>query len=89
MNAIEKQIAAMVAKLVHESVAGGDEPEDFVAKVMGAGYPEIVIRGIAEKSDQEILHGIATVEPRSAGTTPAGQRFVRDSMALLRQAVGS
>ncbi len=89
MNAIEKQIASVVAKLIHDSVSGGDEPEDFVAKVMGAGYPEIVIKGIAEKSDREILEGIATVEPRSAGTTPAGQRFVRESMALLRQAVGS
>jgi hypothetical protein len=89
MNAIEKQIAQIVAKLVHESVVGGDEPDEFVQKIMGAGYPEIVVKGIAEKSDQEILHGIATVEPRSAGTTPAGQRFVRESMALLRQAVGS
>lgn len=89
MNAIEKQIAQIVAKLVHESVVGGDEPDEFVQKIMGAGYPEVVVKGIAEKSDQEILHGIATVEPRSAGTTPAGQRFVRESMALLRQAVGS
>jgi len=89
MNAIEKQIAQFVAKLIHESVVGGDEPDEFVQKVMGAGYPEVVVKGIAEKSDQEILQGIAAVEPRSAGTTPAGQRFVRDSMALLRQAVGS
>lgn len=89
MNAIEKQIAQVVAKLVHESVVGGDEPDDFVQKIVGAGYPEIVVKSIAEKSDQEILQGIAAVEPRSAGTTPAGQRFVRESMALLRQAMGS
>jgi hypothetical protein len=89
MNAIEKQIAQVVAKLVHESVVGGDEPEEFVQKIVGAGYPDIVVKSIAQKSDQEILQGIATVEPRSAGTTPAGARFVRDSMALLRQAVGS
>lgn len=89
MNAIEKQIAHVVAKMVHESVTNGDEPDEFVAKIMGAGYPEVVIRGIAEKSDQEMLQGIATVEPRSAGTTPAGQRFVREAMALLRQAVAT
>ena len=54
-----------------------------------SGYPEIVVKGIAEKSDKEILEGIATVEPRSAGTTPAGQRFVREAMAMLRVAVGT
>ena len=84
MNAIEKQIAMAVAKLVHESVTGGDEPDEFVEKIIGAGYPEVVIKGLCEKSDDELLAGIAAVAPRSAGTTPAGHRFVREAMTILR-----
>lgn len=88
MDPIQKQIAQMVAKLVHESITGGDDPEDFVNKVIEKNYPKVVLEGICDKSDQEILDGIAQVEPRSAGvSTPAGPRFVRESMALLRDIV--
>jgi len=85
MNAIEKQIAQMVAKMIHEAVVSGDEPEDFVDKIMDGDYPTAILEGLAAKSDQEILAGIAAVEPRSAGVSPGGQQFVRASMALLRE----
>jgi len=87
MNAIEKQIAEGVAKLVHESVSGGDDPEDFVDSILEGGYPTAIIEGLCQKSDQEILAGIQAVQPRSAGATPAGQQFVRQAMALLRAEV--
>lgn len=85
MNAIEKQIAQEVAKRVHEAVTGGDDPEDFVDNIMDAGFPTVVLEGLAAKSDQEIIAGILAVEPRSAGVSPGGQQFVRAAMALLRE----
>ena len=87
MNAMEKQIALAVAKLVHDSVNQADTAEEFVEKVMEGGFPTAILEGICAKSDQEIIDGIKAVEPRSAGATPAGHRLIRDSMALLREAV--
>jgi hypothetical protein len=89
MNAIEKQIAQAVAKMVHDSVNGGDEPEEFVEKVMSSQVPTAILEGLCAKSDQEIIAGIQAVEPRSAGATPAGHAFVRQAMGLLRQAVAN
>lgn len=86
MNAIEKQIAQMVAKLVHESVSTGDDPEDFVKRIMDDdNIPTAILEGVAAKSDDEILAGIRAVEPRSAGASPAGEQFVRKAMRLLRE----
>lgn len=86
MNAIEKQIAQMVAKLVHESVSTGDDPEDFVKRILDdENIPTAILEGVAAKSDDEILAGIRAVEPRSAGASPAGEQFVRKAMRLLRE----
>jgi len=79
--------AARVAKLVHESMCNRDDPEDFVEKIMSAGFPLTVLEDLCAKDDQEILTDIRDVEPHSAGVTPAGQRFVRDAMRLLRDEV--
>ena len=65
----------------------GDDPEDFVEKIMSAGFPLTVLEDLCAKDDQEILTDIRDVEPHSAGVTPAGQRFVRDAMRLLRDEV--
>jgi hypothetical protein len=80
-------IAKEVAKLVHQSVESGDEPEDFVQKVIKGGYPDVIVKTIAGMSDEEVIAGIKQAEPNSAGATPAGQRFVHEALAALRAAV--
>lgn len=83
----QMMIAKEVAKRVHESVEGGDEPEEFVQKMLSAGYPSMVIQVIAGMTDDEVLSGIKQAEPNSAGTTPRGQRFVHAALAALRAAI--
>jgi hypothetical protein len=84
---IQMMIAKEVAKRVHESVEGGDEPEEFVQKMLNGGYPPMIIQAIAGMSDAEVLAGIKQAEPNSAGTTPRGQRFVHAALAALRAAI--
>jgi hypothetical protein len=84
---IQLMIAKDVAKRVHESVEGGDEPEEFVTKMLSGGYPPMIIQAIAGMSDDEVLAGIKQAEPNSAGTTPRGQRFVHAALAALRAAI--
>ena len=76
-----------VAKRVHESVEGGDEPEEFVQKMLGGNVPPVIIQTIAGMTDEEVLAGIKAAEPNSAGTTPRGQRFVHAALAALRAAI--
>lgn len=87
MSPLEKMVAEQVAKLVNDSVFAGEQPRQFVEKITKGSYPAAVIHGLAQKTDSEIIDGIRAVQPNSAGTTAAGQRFVRQAMALLRQAV--
>jgi hypothetical protein len=87
MDQTKLMIANEVAKLVHASVENGDEPEEFVQKVLAKGYPAVIVQTIASMSSDEVISGIAQVQPNSAGATPAGQRFVREAMDALRAAV--
>jgi hypothetical protein len=84
MDATQTLIAREVAKLVHISVENGDEPEEFVNKILNNGYPKLVVDAIASMSDDQVLLAIKTVEPASAGCTPMGQRFVRSALSALR-----
>lgn len=86
MDKMKQMIADQVARLVHASVTGGDEPEEFVQKIISAGHPPLIIKAITDMPDDEILLAIQHVQPQSAGATPAGQRFIRDAMKLLREA---
>jgi hypothetical protein len=84
---LQMLIAKEVAKRVHESVEGGDEPEEFVQKMLGGNVPPVIIQTIAGMTDEEVLAGIKAAEPNSAGTTPRGQRFVHAALAALRAAI--
>lgn len=85
MSPTELFIAGQVAKLVHESVSAGEEPQDFVNKVLGSGYPRMAIDAIVKMSDDQVITAIRAVQPNSAGATAAGHRFVRGAMAILRK----
>ncbi len=87
MDQTKALIANEVAKLVHISVEGGDEPEEFVEKVLKGGYPPVIVQTIAGMSDEEVIAGIKHAQPNSAGATPAGQRFVHEALAALRAAI--
>lgn len=80
-------IAKEVAKRVHESVESGDEPEEFVQKMLSSGVPPMIIQAIAGMTDEQVIANIQQAEPHSAGTTPRGQRFVRTALAALRAAI--
>lgn len=84
---LQNMIAKEVAKRVHESIESGDEPEEFVQKMLGSGIPSLIIQTIAGMGDDEVLSAIKQVAPNSAGVTPAGARFVRASLAALRTAI--
>lgn len=87
MDKTQVMIANEVAKLVHQSVDNAEEPEEFVKTMLSGGYPDVVIRGIADMSDEQVIASIKHVQPTSAGTTPLGQRFIREAMAVLRASI--
>jgi len=87
MTSAEKQGIRMVAKAIHESVMQADEPEDFVQKILAQYPPQVLRQVVGSYTDQQIVRGIAQVEPNSAGATPAGQQFVAKAFSLLRHAV--
>lgn len=87
MDKTQQLIANEVAKLVDKSVNEGDEPEEFVQRVLQGGYPPQIVRTIASMSDEQVIAGIMAVQPNSAGATSMGQRFVREALAALRAAV--
>lgn len=89
MDKLKQMIAQEVAKLVHNSVENGEEPEDFVAKVLNSNYPPMVVQTIAGMSSDEVVASIKAVAPSSAGAQPMGERFVREAMAALRAATSS
>ena len=84
MSGMEKKIAAKLAELVSESLSSGDEASEFVSRLLAAGHPDMVVHGLAAKSDREIILAIAQVAPGTAGTTPGGQQFIAECMATLR-----
>lgn len=87
LNRQERQAINMIAKLVHDSAMNADEPDEFVVKVRKE-FPEDVIRHIVGYySTEQILRGIRQVQPKSAGATPAGHDFVRQSFKKLREAL--
>lgn len=89
MDQTKLMIANEVAKMVHTSVEGGDEPEEFAQKVLTGGYPRAIVQAIAGMTDEEVISGIKQAQPNSAGATPAGQRFVREALAALRAGVAA
>lgn len=81
----ERQALKMIAKEVHDSVGNADEPEDFVHKITSK-YPAAALQQvIAGYTDQQIIHGVAQVEPQSRGVTPAGRQFMAQAFQMLRR----
>jgi hypothetical protein len=87
LNNVERQALRVIAKEVHESVSGADDPDEFVARMMGKYPPDLLKQIVGEYSDRQIVQGVMQMEPRSAGATPAGQSFMLASFQLLRQAL--
>jgi len=77
----------MVAKLVHDAVNQAEEPEEFVARVIGQYDPGMLRQIIGQYTTDQIIQAIRQLQPHSAGATPAGQRFVRDAFGQLRNAL--
>jgi hypothetical protein len=51
-------------------------------------YPKEILAQVADRSTDDVIAAIAQVHPQSAGTTPAGQKFIRDTVRTLRGALG-
>jgi hypothetical protein len=87
LSATERAGINAVAQMVHDSVMGADEPEEFVAKAMNQYDPTMLRQIVGSYTTDQLIQGIAQVHPTSAGTTPAGQQFVRDAFRQLRAAL--
>jgi hypothetical protein len=85
LNAMERQGIIMIAKHVHESVMQADEPEEFVAKMIESYPANVISQVIGGYTTDQILKAVRQVAPNGAGSTPAGQQFVRAAIQLLRQ----
>lgn len=88
MGALERRIAHMVAQAINDSVMRGDEPEEFVTSAL-QNVPRQVLVGICQKSTDEVIATIREIAPQSGGATPAGEKFVRQSIRLLREQLGA
>lgn len=85
MSAQEKGALHMIAKLIHNAVSTGEEPEEFAAS-LAQQFPSAAIKALVTNyTADQIEKGIQALEPRSAGATPAGQAFVHRAFALLRE----
>jgi len=87
LSEIEKQAIGVIAKLVHESVAGGDDPEDFVEKMVSQ-WPPAILKQVTAKPPKVLVSVIKEREPNSLGATPAGEQFTIEALTLLKQRVG-
>jgi len=87
LSSAERQGIQMVAKLVHDAVNQAEEPEEFVARVIGQYDPGMLRQIIGQYTTDQIIQAIRQLQPHSAGATPAGQRFVRDAFGQLRNAL--
>lgn len=87
LSEIEKQAIGVIAKLVHESVAGGDDPEDFVEKMVSQ-WPPAILKQVTAKPPKVLVAVIKEREPNSLGATPAGEQFTIEALTLLKQRVG-
>ena len=84
LSSSERNALRLLAKEVHEHVSRADEPEEFVDKMMSRFGP--VIRQFSSSyTIEQIISGIAQVEPGSAGATPAGRRFIAEAFTELQQ----
>lgn len=88
MNAAERAGAALVAKLVHQHVTEGDEPEDFVEALVKK-YPRNILQQVVARPTELIVAAVKEAEPNGAGATPAGEAFGRRAIDLLRHAVSA
>jgi hypothetical protein len=85
MSAQEKGALLMIAKLIHNAVSSGEEPEEFIAS-LSQHFPGAAIKALVTNyTADQIEKGIQALEPRSAGATPAGQAFVHRAFGLLRE----
>lgn len=85
MTQTETLVARQLAKLIHDSVSAGEEPSEFIAKLSAMPYAQPVSAELVKLSDEEVIRNIRTVQPNSAGASALGQRFIRESMAILRK----
>lgn len=84
----ERAGAAIVAKLVHQHVSEGDEPEDFVNALLQK-YPRPMLQQVVARPTELIVAAVKEAEPNGAGATPAGEAFGRRAIDLLRAAVSA
>lgn len=87
MTAQERQAVDILSRLVHQALEDGDEPEQFVQKLVGK-FPKEILAQVADRSTDDIIEAIKAVQPQSAGTTPAGKKFVRETVRTLRAVLG-
>jgi hypothetical protein len=83
----ERTALSIIAKHVHESVMSADDPEEFVAKMMNQYDPNMLKAIVGGYATDQVVRGIAQVEPGGAGATPAGQEFVKTAFRQLREAL--
>lgn len=87
LNSTERQVARMIAKEVHDSVAGAEDPDEFVMKMRGKYPAQALQQIVGAYSDQQVAMVIRQLEPNSAGATPAGQQFTLAAFRLLRESL--
>ena len=84
---IERQALQVIAKLVHESVMNADEPDEFVDKIMAQWQPEVLRKLVGDYSPDDVAQGIVEVQPKSAGATPEGQKFVKAAFREISERI--
>jgi hypothetical protein len=68
-------------------VQRAEEPEEFVANVMNKFDPNVIQAIVGGYTIEQIVRGVAQVEPKAAGSTPAGRTFIREAFTQLRRAL--
>jgi hypothetical protein len=87
MSALEKRVAIAIAQQINDAVMRGDEPEEFVEMALKSA-PKPILEGVCKRSTDEVIEMIRTLAPQSAGATPAGAKFTKTAIRLLRQQLG-
>lgn len=85
MSPMERQAITLIAKMVHKSVMDVEEPEEFVARTLQEQPAEMLKAIVTNYSPQQIVDGIRSIQPDSAGATPHGEEFTTAAFTLLRE----
>ena len=87
LSSTERSVLRMLAKEVHEHVVRADDPDDLVQKLMSSYPAPVLNQAVGQYTVEQIARGIVQVMPDSAGSTPAGQRFVLEAFTKLQRAL--